>query len=279
MRTFTRLVAVLALLGLAASANAEVRVVYDPDAPHVPREATTEIDTRGVAPVPATELYLPYYEVDTSNANGLTTLYAVRNNFTTPQQLLVLIADDQGNSTFESPILAPRQTLTVNLRDRLPSNAGTLKGYVVIATVGTAAAIGGDYFYLDPANNFASGGALVDTADVNCTNWDTRFFNGGAFNGGTEFSFFTLFNGGTTDSVPIANGNVFTEAGTPMGTVSVFSNRVTSSTNSLNIPGLPTFGVVEWELEGPGLVLTTFDANGEYSVTVTPQCVDSFFTP
>jgi hypothetical protein len=235
--------------------------------------------------LPTSELILPLYIVDTSNTSGATTLIAVRNISTnairagfryTSADHAVILTDDV--------LLDPRETVTKNLRDipGLPTTIGPFKTGIVIVTARdpiTSLPIAddvltGDYFYADLSNNFASGDVLVDGIDGLCQNWDTRFFNGGAFSGGTNFTFTTLQN--PTDGAlrDVARGDVYTEAGQFVGSVEIESTQIATQVGSDEL-GLPTFGTIEWFLpQGTGIVGVTFNAEGRYSVGMPGFCLD-----
>ncbi|HKI01104.1 MAG TPA: hypothetical protein VKK31_03915 [Thermoanaerobaculia bacterium] len=276
---------VVALLGFAAAsvlpARAEVQGWFTPGGSPVVRQATSAVKVA----LPTFGLILPFYVVDTSSPIGVTTLMAVRNTSNTPIGVsLNYRSADSLVILNETLVLASRETVTRNFRDLvdLPITNGALKSGVVEVTARDPVTslpvavnlLTGDYFYVDFSNNFSSGDVLINGTDGFCERWDTRFFNGGAFSGGTVFTFTTLHN--PTDGLPhvIATGDVYTEPGGFVGTVTVTSNRLASQIGSVAL-GLPIFGTVEWFLpQGPGAVGITFNAEGRFSVGMSGFCLD-----
>jgi hypothetical protein len=264
------------------------------------RAATCALDTP-----PAATLLLPYFEVDLTRPDGLTTLFSIDNASATAVLANVVLWTDLGIPTLDFPVyLTGYDVVTINLRDVLAgtlpqtaslgqdgtgaispkgfysqdinfaSCAGLLppppldpaavaglraahsgkpfgaanqcaslelgdnraRGYVTVDTVNRCSTtvhtprdsgyfnggpasratdqnvLWGDYFLVDPANNFAEGDELVrveatpgafapedltfygqfvdytaaDHREPLATIWSTRFVNGGDFTGGTD---------------------------------------------------------------------------------------------
>ena len=141
--------------------------------------------------------------------------------------------------------------------------------------------IAGDWFRIDGTNNFASGDRLI-SFDSFCYAWDSRFFNGGPFDGGTTFSFFLSSNlsGGTT---PIVIGQVYDQPGTHLGTIQIYTADYVFEVNTSDLPAniLGTFGTIEWTIQNPwdGYVMSTYRALGKYSVALASMCVDNAVNP
>ncbi len=268
-------------VGVAAPSDAEVRARFIPGGAPVARESAISAKVAR----PTYNLVLPLYVVDNSNSNGVTTLIAVRNASNNAIRAgFRYVSVDRAVILTDNVLLDPRETVTRNLRDftGLPTTNGSLKTGIVTVTALdpitsseiTAGVLTGDYFYADLSNNFASGDVLVDGSDGFCQNWDTRFFNGGAFSGGTTFTITTLQN--SVDGVlrTVAAGDVYTEAGTFVGSVQITSNQIASQVSSTQL-GLPAFGTIEWFLpQGTGIVGVTLKAEGRYSVGMPGYCLD-----
>lgn len=117
-----------------------------------------------------------------------------------------------------------------------------------------------------------------------CKAWDLRFFNGGAFDGGTDFTFFVP--GNPTDGEPVLVGEVYNEAGAFLGTVSIRTPEVAFTVNSRDLDaevgGLgANFGTIEWRFYNglEGNISGVFRASGKFSVGVPAICVDNLGRP
>jgi hypothetical protein len=238
------------------------------------------------AATPAPTLLLPHYQVEVDNPDGLTTLMAVRNESGAVQELTASFFNSHGmldaTMTFS---LAPHAVKTFNLRDVTelePDVDGFTRGYAVVEpTAGPGAAvIGGDYFRVEPDEDFATGGALVDLSTAQCQNWTARYLNGGPFDGGTLFTFYVDEPQGIelTDP-PTLLGIVYDEDGFAVGD---FELRTAFHSFTLPATGFPfddsAFGTVELSFNGTvGVVLADHRASGRFSVGAEATCVDGTF--
>jgi hypothetical protein len=232
---------------------------------------------------------LPYFEVNTADPSGRTTLLAVRNLSLGETESVTVTVVSQP-SALAAPVmtaqvwtLAPAQTRTSNLRDwGLPSASGLARGYVIVEGPAPASAFGfaADYFYVEPADDFASGG-LLEPFDDRCDLVHLRFGLGGAFD--STFLNFTIENPETIFSpTPRTTFSltVYDEAGINWGTVEVSAIVVGGSLNLAttlaSLPFVPTFGVIEVEPAADqdfAFFSTTFKAGGRYAVTLPGTCV------
>ncbi|HET9227712.1 MAG TPA: hypothetical protein VFR31_13650 [Thermoanaerobaculia bacterium] len=150
--------------------------------------------------VPSSDLLLPYFEVDSANAGGLTTLFAVGNATDEKVDVLATVHTNWGIPILEVPItLEPREVRTINLRDwfrtggnpkavlsaaeldHLSAAASGQRspkdnlyyssevrpdlqvGYVILRTQGNRPdALWGDWFNVDVAGNLARGDVLAN---------------------------------------------------------------------------------------------------------------------
>jgi hypothetical protein len=150
--------------------------------------------------VPSSDLLVPYFEVDSANPGGLTTLFAVGNSTEKPVDVLATVYTNWGIPILEVPFtLQSREVRTVNLRDwfrtggnpakalataelqhlaaaasgqRSPKDnlyyssevrPGLLVGYVIVRTQGTRPdALWGDWFNVDVGGNLARGDVLAN---------------------------------------------------------------------------------------------------------------------
>jgi hypothetical protein len=270
------------LLCLGSAALAEVRVVVTP-ANGAPPPARSQAAPRAKSDTgPSYQLWVPFFEVDGNNPAGVTTLFAVRNRGAhTVNVHYWYYQPDVSGQVVRTGTLAPHQTQTINIRD-VPGIAadpatGFKRGFVVMNTDDYSPTLMGDFFRVDPTNNFASGDALV-SADTTCHHWDSRFLNGGPFTGGTTFTFFLGLNdsGGIS---PAVVGQVYDEPGTHRGTVQIYTADHVFEVNTAELPAaiLGTFGAIEWTVQNPiasSVILATYRASGRYSVEVPSMCAD-----
>ena len=116
-------------------------------------------------------LLVPYFEVDRTSADGATTMLAMRNETDGELPVRILYVSALGGTVEVSQdvTLAPAATRTINLRDvqglaRDPD--GFARGLVVLGVVGDqgdgGAMLSGDFFYIDPATDYATGNTLID---------------------------------------------------------------------------------------------------------------------
>jgi hypothetical protein len=191
-------------------------------------------------PRTTSDLLLPYFEVDLGGPR--TTLFAVGNAHDEAVQVRVSVDTNWGIPVIGVTFgLDPGEVVTVNLRDwiergELPTRnlgpaeldhvqaafsgqpspkdgmyygeevePGLAVGFVTfrILSQGRPKVLWGDYFWVDPAGNFAEGELLVDIARLStcrglCDHHLVRFLEGGAFDGGTDFIVWT----GRTVPVP-----------------------------------------------------------------------------
>jgi len=275
-------------------ANAEVRVVV------TETDGTADTARRLIQRPPegdpeaakitetAYKAWVPFFLVDTTDPNGIDTLFAVRNRGDSAISVTIRYYDrsfDYSSAVITTAGLGPRETKTVSVRHvpGLPIDpaTGLMTGLVEIEEDTMTGNIAGDWFRIDSANNFASGDRLI-SFDSFCHYWDSRFFNGGPFDGGTTFSFFLGANltGGTS---PIVVGQVYDEPGNHRGTVQIYTSDQVFEVNTAELPSpvLGTFGTIEWTIQNPynGYVMSTYRALGRYSATLPSMCVDNAISP
>lgn len=246
----------------------------------------------GIGPaVPTDGLVLGWFEVDTTSAVGQTFLWAVRNESEVEIELeavyLDLLLAELGVEHYE---LAPRQVATRNLRDvpeLVPDADGFARGLVVfLATdsVGNGPGIvTGDVFRVEPGEDFASGGLLpslgVDGDLDLCECWQTRYFAGGPFSGGTRIAFLADAPQGPSCATdpPTVFGRVYDEAGAFLGDFEICAgiHAFEVPVELLLPPGAPPFGALEIEFSlTVGRVAVEHRAAGRYSVGLDGTCTD-----
>lgn len=236
---------------------------------------------------PARVLLLPYFEVDTADPNGTTTLWAVRNDGSEPVTLTATYFETDRMTPQHSDeyVLGAKRIRTVDIR-ALVANLdvdpdGVARGWVRLELdEGTAT---GDFFLVTPNEAFASGDRLVDidpdgTDFELCTNWVLRFLNGGGFSGGTSLFFWLDTETIPTGEEPIATYSVYSESGNLVFTNSLYNDqrafRVPAS--QLITPFATQFGALEIQFADGmlGHVSEVLDALGVFSVGITATCRD-----
>jgi len=280
--------AVVVLFAVGWAGAGEVRIVLEPAGEGGGADGLTHHLVREPAATPiqaantSYKAWVPFFVVDTTDPEGVNTLFAVRNRGTSTVTVDFRYYDaGWGSPVTETRTLAPRETRTVSVRDvpGIPTDPGTgLKtGIVEIEEQTMSGELAGDWFRVDSANNFAGGDRLV-SFDSFCYAWDARFFSGGPFSGGTIFTF--MLGSNLTDGTsPIVVGQVYDEAGTHRGTVQVYTADQVFEVGTQDLPAgiLGASGTIEWTIQNPynGFVLTTFSALGKYTASLPAMCVDN----
>lgn len=232
---------------------------------------------------PDTGLVLPFYVVDTDRPGGVTTLFAVRNRLDSDIVIDLTIFDSDGVAFSDtSELIRANETLSINLRDRLPEDTGLRAGavfaVVAIAEEETGQILTGDYFIVDPSNDFADGDTLSNIETAYCDSWDVRFLNGGPFDGGTLLRVATLEDSPSVGST-LLEGNVYDEAGDFIGTATIVSNGSAIGDIDLGtINGLPAFGSMELNFDnedGGGSISVVHSALSRYSIGMKGFCTDA----
>ena len=269
------------ILAAAVPSWAEVvitSVPLTPPAPYtVPPPAKMAVDDGAVV--------LPYFEVDRNDPSGETTMFAVRNNSSTPVGVRISYYDARNDAqpvATEDRGIGAHAVRTVNLRfvDGLETDAsGISRGYVVVEPLGGQEAhLTGDYFRVDATGSEANGGSLVTGETTACRRWSHRFLSGGGFDGGTRIAFLAL---DPAPQGPTVVGNVFDEAGNQIHTVALTSDEAAFEVADTDLELPIPFGSIEWVFqgEGHGTVSNTFTANGLLSVGLEAWCVDDVAAP
>jgi hypothetical protein len=213
-------------------------------------------------------------------------LFALRNSSSQSIRVAVVVVMADGRESVDTITLAARKTETVNLRDlNLPTiTSGASFGYILFQVVNSSnqavqsRALTGDYFLVDAAGNFASGGSLIAENET-CRKFATRFADGGVFDG-TRFYFTMPVRSSSTYAV-IADFKVYDERGklADSGTFSSSRRATWSTTSSMRIAGvnLPRYGTIEWSFRsnvGPVFASFEMSASGRFSVGVAGACLD-----
>lgn len=245
--------------------------------------AESRVDTR--VSRSATNLLLPWYEVDRRSAGGETTLIAVRN--TQSNRLNDVTIDfhsvDGELLAQRSVELGPLETVTINLRAIQELEAapdGFARGYAVVDGFWK---VTGDSLQVTPGQNFATGERLADSL---CDEWDLRFLSGGGFGGGTEVKIYVrnpLGDNPQTDE-PTVRITAVTETGDVLGSRNLFlgdRTQVLTADELLEpLGGSPSCcGSLIFDFARDadgGFVQGTYSAEDRYSVGLQGTCLELF---
>jgi hypothetical protein len=236
-------------------------------------------------------LLLPYFEVDRGDRGGMTTLFAVRNETGRELPVRILYVDALGGEiqTEQEIVLAPAAIRTVNLRDVPGLRAdddGIARGLVVLGTVGesehSAAALSGDFFFIDPATDYATGNTLLDmsldtASNELCAGWSSRFFRGGSISGDTSFRFVVdIPSGSSSFDPPTAIGTVYDEAGTAVRSFEIRTDLHTFRlTSEQLVPDAVPFGAISIRFpDSEGALLVEHSGFHRLSVALRAACLD-----
>ena len=170
--------------------------------PQAASQTQTPVKTGRVA----TKVLLPLFLVDTTDPDGPSTFFAVRNesNSTVEVKVFYYAAETPYDPVTPGPTLIPPETLTIaakaihadNVRTKnlLPESDGFARGYVIFETVGGEGAIQGDYFQINGREDFASGQRLINidpesSGNELCRRFSMRFIESPLlFDSGTVFT-------------------------------------------------------------------------------------------
>lgn len=259
-----------------------------------PAATSLEADVAASLAVPpksfplTSKLVLPYFEVDTNDPGGTTVLYGIRNESTASIEVDIKyfeIDSPFAPQSTERVTLTAKQIKTVNIRD-VPNLEidpdGFKRGYVKFEVVGGAGVLAGDFFRVDPDDNFASGYRLVNadpgnSADERCSIFTFRFLRGGVFSGGTRIYYW--LDMATLPSPNTIAYSVYNEAGTLL-TIGTLPNtdRVASKIDVEQLltgaAGTLNAGAIEFQFTGGvvGHVAGAINASGRFSVGFEGVC-------
>jgi hypothetical protein len=268
-----RILVLIALFSIVIPAGAQVLERAD----RMPAlESVLKLDS-------ATSRYLlPVFVVDRTNPGGQTTLMGIVNGESTATPVAIAYSTRGGlNFRNENRTIPPNGTLTINLRDvpGLPVEPDNFsRGYAtVMAAPGTRLA--GDFFHIDPAQNFSQGERLIDLNDGPfCPVWSFRFAVGGVFSGGTTLTVVTNLPLGT--SQPSVVFEVRDEGGASYGLVTLTTTstveRVRVSDILAQLPSAPVFGSLQIGFvagTGGGIILGEWNASGRFQVGFNGTCM------
>lgn len=287
------LLSLLLVTGSASSAEgATLRTVDSP------RETPASVTGGGLLAKYSNEaadvFIVPFFKVDRSNAQGETTLIAVRNATDDAHDVRISYFVDRifpsSPDLVQTFSLIPDEVRTFNLRD-LPQISGgqggdaVVRGWILVEHAdGHGDSFSADWFRVNPAEDFATGDRMVDVDHSGtCTQWDFRYLIGGSFDGGTRLELFidTPLGGNPATHSPSATLEFYSESGTFLGALELFTNRqveeIDVAAELADLPGSPaSFGSMVITFEpgtNGGLVAGTYRAESRYSVGLTGTCI------
>jgi len=257
--------------------------------PHDPQAAERPLESKAGPPgilgekvdEPADVLIVPFYEIDTLDPFGTTTLFAVRNISSQTIDLDIRYFSPTATIRHQDLMsLGPRKTYTRNIRDvpGLPADDDHFaRGYVAVrasTAEPTLPKLVGDYLQVDVANNFATGERMVSFSDF-CYGQEIRFLD---FGSGTELHFL-LGNPRGPDVMtdpPSFTVTPYDEDGNALAQIDVFTgdfmlefpaDAFTPFTNT-------KFGtlVIDFSNSDGGVVYAEYSAGGKFSVGINGAC-------
>ncbi|MEO8197346.1 MAG: hypothetical protein ABI689_11560 [Thermoanaerobaculia bacterium] len=228
-------------------------------------------------------LLVPGYLVDRLSPAGTATLFAVRNLTASTVNAEVEYFDVLGTSLRSDPLtLGPNETYTANVRDTagLPADVdGYARGYIEISTAGDphqVPVLGGDFFQIDVAENFATGDKLVRFSTDLCSESSIRFLAFPFPGSGTRLSVWIANpRGEDLGDPPSFSVRAYDEAGNPHGApFGVFTANHALQFDASTFAGGLLFGFLKFDFSSSfgGVVYSEAQAGGKFSVGMTGQC-------
>lgn len=234
-------------------------------------------------------LLLPYFEVDTTNPFGSTTLFAIRNEAGAPVDITLdyyEVDSPQAPQRSEMMTLAAKAISTVNLRfvPNLEVDPGGIsRGYVIVGGP-ESASLHGDYYQVTPNQDFATGFRLLNIDPQSsqndlCNLFSMRFLNGGGFDSGTEYLIWLDLSTVPSGAQPVLDILAYTQAGgEPFMGREFFADTVAFKVSASDLlqPLSQDFGAIEFQFRNGvvGHVSAVQSASNRYSVGLEAACGD-----
>ena len=216
-------------------------------------------------------------EVDTTDPDGTSTLFAARNTSLAPLDLEIEYFGPSATSLRREDLetLDARETLTVNVRNVAGLDVdpdGFTRGFIRIRTTPPNIVLTGDFLQVDVGNNFATGDRLVAAADF-CARHEVRFLD---FGDGTSLQALINVPQGTDPAVdpPSIVVSVVGEDGAAFASTDVYTDQNTLPLAASDFTGLG-FGtlIFDFTSSGGGWVYAAYSAFERFSVGLNSACV------
>lgn len=235
------------------------------------------------------QLLLPLYEVDTTDGQGATTLFALRNESTTPVDLTLEyyeVDSPQAPQRTDPLTLGGKAIQTVNVRfvqNLEVTPDGFARGFVVVRGPQNAT-LHGDYYQVTPGQDFATGFRLLNidpgsSQNDLCNLFSMRFLNGGGFDSGTEFIVWLNLDQAPTGDSPVFDLFGYSQAGgDPFIGREFFADTVAFKVTAAELlqPLAQDFGAIEFQFRDGmvGHISAVQSASNRYSVGLEAACGD-----
>jgi hypothetical protein len=218
---------------------------------------------------------LPFFEIARNDPEGKNTLVSVINHSDRDSGLSLYLYDEFGQrfllATPPHPgFLRPHAVWTLDLRRDLVSST-VPRGWAAFVDPSSgfhSPALSGDFTLVEPRTGLTSAGELFNKV-ADCSQWSTRFLNGGPFSGGTRLLV----------RAPNAamNVEVFDETGRKVKTFSyAHLYRVVDSFDmKVALGATPMFGSLRITFPGGrGHLFVEHRAEGQYAVGLPANCLN-----
>lgn len=227
---------------------------------------------------PEEVLVVPFFEVDTTDPSGNTTLFAVRNVFSNSLDIAIRYQAPDGTELRQDFLtLAGFETLTRNVRDvaGLPVDPdGFARGFIVVLqnSLQGSGLLVGDYFQVDAGNDFATGQRMASLDEL-CDLTDVRFADFGA---GTQLRLLINAPQGSNPVLDPPSVEVFPvlEDGTLLPKTEIYTTDFALALSASDFTGA-AFGTLLFDFQnsGGGLVFAEYSARGRFSVGLNGACI------
>lgn len=235
------------------------------------------------------QLLLPFFEVNTLEGLGTTTLFAVRNEASLAVDLsfdYYEIDSPQAPQRTEMLTLAAKEIRTVNIRT-VPNlevdPQGVSSGFVIVNGP-QGASLHGDYYQVTPNQDFASGFRLLNIDPMSsqndlCNLFSMRFLNGGGFDSGTEYLVWLDLSLAPSGAQPVMDIFAYSQdGGDPILGREFFADTVAFKVTAEQLlqPLSQDFGAIEFQFRNGvvGHVSAVQSAANRYSVGLEAACGD-----
>lgn len=235
----------------------------------------------------ASRLILPYYEVDTNDLSGTTTLVAIRNETTGAVTVDLHFYEPDSPQAPQKTVtvdLAPKEVYQSNLRDVDTLEVdpdGFARGYVVVEEQTGTPSLSGDAIFLTPGQDFATATQLVNGTPESilselCSIFSVRWLRG-SFDAESVITLW-IDTGEIPSDPNVVTYTIFDDAGDEVLTNNLPLDVVTTRVTVDELLGDATAGggAVEFQISNDlqGHVSVSIDAFGRFSGGFEGFCKD-----